>query len=252
MSQTLDESIGVQASNQAPSSGDMVLVDRARRGDAIAFELIMRRYNQRLYRLARGILRNGAEAEDAVQEAYVRAYEKLGDFVGPTGFGSWLGRIVINEALGRRRWSGRLVFLEDYVAAMTAKARPEGWTDAMRSQEPSPERLAANSELSRLLESAVNSLPDKFRMVFILRAVEGMNVMETAEMLSIRPETVKTRFHRARQLLQDRLGAEFDALMPAIYPLGGAHCDRVVSMVLRRLDRAFVDAPGNEVPKKNI
>src|SRR6185369_1922257 len=103
------------APDLATPSGDTLLVERARRGDPIAFELIMRRYNQRLYRLARGILRNGVEAEDAVQEAYVRAYEKLGDFVGPGGFAAWLGRIVINEALGRQRKSGRLVSLEDYM-----------------------------------------------------------------------------------------------------------------------------------------
>lgn len=220
--------------HQEQISPDMLLVERARGGDHIAFELIMRRYNQRLYRLARSIVKNGAEAEDVLQESYLRAYEKLADFVGPAGFSTWLGKIVINEALGRRRKSGRVISLEDYIKE-AGTGSDQRWVDTMKSLEPSPERLAANSELSRLLESAINTLPDKFRTVFMLRAIEGMNVLETADLLSIRPETVKTRFHRARQLLQAALGAQCDALMPSMFPLGGAHCDRIVAAVLSRL-----------------
>lgn len=220
----------------------MTLVERARGGDPIAFELIMRRYNQRLYRLARSIVKNGTEAEDVVQESYLRAYEKLADFIGPGGFSTWLGRIVINEALGRRRKSGRVVFLHDYVESKVAGG-DQRWTEMMNSPEPSPERLAANSELARLLEAAINSLPDKFRTVFMLRAVEGMTVQETAGLLAIRPETVKTRFHRARQLLQASLGAQCDALMPSMFPLGGAHCDRLVAAVLGRLAKRGNGAP---------
>lgn len=223
------------------AAADLLLVERARDGDRIAFELIMRRYNQRLYRLARSIVKNGAEAEDVVQEGYLRAFEKLKDFVGPGGFSSWLGRIVINEALGRRRKSGRVISLEDYVGDSRA-GTDRRWTDMVKSQEPSPERLAANSELGRLLEAAINSLPDKFRTVFMLRAIEGMNVQETAELLAIRPETVKTRFHRARQLLQTALGAHCDALMPSMFPLGGAHCDKIVAAVLCRLG----ETPGGD------
>lgn len=228
---------------QAAAAADILVVERARNGDPVAFELIMRRYNQRLYRLARSIVKNGAEAEDVVQEAYVRAYEKLADFVGPGGFSAWLGKIVINEALGRRRKSGRVISLEDYVKETGAGFDQPGfnqrWADTMKSKEPSPERLAANSELGRLLEGAINSLPDNFRTVFVLRAIEGMTVLETADMLSIRPETVKTRFHRARQLLQVALGAQCDVAMPSIFPLGGEHCDHIVAAVLGRLGRAF-------------
>jgi RNA polymerase sigma-70 factor (ECF subfamily) len=224
---------------------DSVLVERARAGDAAAFELIMRRYNQRLYRLARGILRNGAEAEDAVQETYLRAYEKLADFVGPTGFASWLGRIVINEALGRLRKSGRVVSLDDYVkgpAGAHADDVDQRWVETMQSALPDPERLAASGELRRLLETAIDGLPDDFRAVFILRAIDGMNVAETAACLAIRPETVKTRFHRARRLLQDDLGQKFEALMPAAFAFGGAHCDRITAAVLAKLAPAFTAA----------
>src|SRR5262249_37864771 len=150
---------------------------------------------------------------------YLRAYEKLGDFIGPTGFSTWLGRIVINEALGRQRKAGRVVSLDDYVREPKT-GTAQRWTEMVKSQEPSPERMAANSELGRVLEAAINSLPDKFRTVFVLRAVEGLNVLETADLLAIRPETVKTRFHRARQLLQAALGAKCDALMPSMFPLG--------------------------------
>ena len=224
---------------------DSVLVERARLGDPAAFELIMRRYNQRLYRLARGILRNGAEAEDAVQETYLHAYEKLADFIGPNGFASWLGRIVINEALGRLRKRGRVVSLDDYVKGGengTRDGADQRRIETMQTSVPDPERLAANGELRRLLESAIDGLPDDFRAVFVLRAVEGMNVAETAQCLSIRPETVKTRFHRARRLLQDDLGAKFETLMPSTFAFGGAHCDRITEAVLARLAPAFKTA----------
>jgi RNA polymerase sigma-70 factor (ECF subfamily) len=217
---------------------DAVLVDRARLGDAAAFELIMRRYNQRLYRLTRGILRNGAEAEDAVQETYLRVYEKLGDFVGPVGFASWIGKIAINEALGRLRRRGRVISLDDYVASSRRNVdRP---IETIETQMPDPERLAASTELRRMLEHAIDALPDDFRTVFILRAVEGMNVLETAECLGIRPETIKTRFHRARRLLQEDLGAKFETLMPSTFAFGGIHCDRITESVLALLAPLFV------------
>jgi RNA polymerase sigma-70 factor (ECF subfamily) len=217
--------------NLAPT--DAVLVRRAILGDAAAFELIMRRYNQRLYRLSRGILRNATEAEDAVQETYLRAYEKLGDFIGPNGFASWIGRIAINEALGRVRKSGRVISLDDYVGANERVATHP--IDSIGTAMPDPERLAASSELRHMLERAIDALPDDFRAVFILRAVEGMNTAETSGCLGIRPQTVKTRFHRARRLLQDDLGEKFDALMPSTFSFGGDHCDRITTRVMTLL-----------------
>lgn len=230
--------------SEAAAIADATLVERVRAGDPAAVELIMRRYNRRLYRLARGIVKTGSEAEDVVQEAYVRAYERLGDFVGPSGFSSWLGTIVANEALGRLRKRGRVISLDEYVNGADGGADVRR-IETMRAQQPDPERLAASGELRRLLESVIDALPDDYRIVFVLRAVEGMSVAETAQYLSIRPETVKTRFHRARRLLQGTLGAQFDALMPSAFAFGGQHCDRIVAAVLTRLGRSFDSAHGH-------
>jgi RNA polymerase sigma-70 factor (ECF subfamily) len=179
-------------------------------------------------------LRNGAEAEDVVQETYLRAFAKLDDFIGPDGFSAWLARIAANEALSRVRGWNRVVSLHDHVG------HGDGDDDVhrietMTSRHPDPERLTENGELRRMLEDAIDALPDEFRAVFVLRAVEGMSVAETAAALSIRPETVKTRFHRARHRLQETLGACFEALMPAAFEFGGARCDRIVVAVLARL-----------------
>jgi RNA polymerase sigma-70 factor (ECF subfamily) len=224
----------------APGLSDHDLVERVRAGDAAAFELIMRRHNRRLFRLARSVLRNSAEAEDVVQETYVRAFAKLDDFIGPDGFPAWLARIAYNEALGRVRGWDRVVSLHDYVSDGDGDADVRR-IETMTSRQPDPERLSGNGELRRLLEDAIDALPDDFRAVFVLRAVEGMSIAETAAALAIRPETVKTRFHRARQRLQAALGARFDALMPAAFEFGGARCDRIVAAVLARL-RPSIDA----------
>ena len=222
----------------APGLSDYGLVERVRAGDAAAFELIMRRHNRRLFRLARSVLRNGAEAEDVVQETYVRAFAKLDDFRGPEGFSAWLARIAYNEALGRVRGRDRVVSLHDYVSDGDGDADVRR-IETMTSHHPDPEHLTGNGELRRMLEDAIDALPDDFRAVFVLRAVEGMSVAETADALSIPPETVKTRFHRARHRLQETLGARFDALMPAAFEFGGARCDRIVAAVLARLGPAL-------------
>ncbi len=198
-----------QAQPDAAAFGDAGLVARVRAGDPAGFEMIMRRHNQRLYRLARGILRNGSEAEDVVQEAYVRSYEKLDDFVGPSGFGAWLGKIVVNEALGRLRKRGRVISLDDHVRGFDGSVDYHR-VETMMAPQPDPERLTASGELRRLIENAIDTLPDEFRTVFVLRAIEGLFVFETAQHLSILPATVRTRFHRARRLLQAALGAKLD------------------------------------------
>jgi RNA polymerase sigma-70 factor, ECF subfamily len=224
------------APSAAAELSDYELVERVRAGDAVAFELIMRRHNRRLFRLARSILRSGAEAEDVVQETYVRAYASLDQFLGPHNLAAWLARIAANEALGRVRGWGRVVSLEEYAAREDVAAR---LGETMTSRQSDPERLTGNGELRRLLEGAIDGLPDDFRTVFVLRAVEGMSIAETAEALSIRPETVKTRFHRARHRLRETLGARLDALLPATFEFGGASCDRIVATVLARLRPAF-------------
>ena len=203
---------GPASAGGAPTLPDRDLVERVRAGDVAAFELIMRRHNRRLFRLARSILRNSAEAEDVVQETYVRAYARLGEFVGPNGFPAWLGRIAVNEALGRVRGWGRVVSIDDYVGGADGHAEVQ-LIETMRTPYPDPERLAGNGELRHLLEGALDALPDDFRTVFVLRAVEGLSVAETAEMLS------------------DRAGNREDAL-PSRTPLSAGHARRT----LRRAD----------------
>ncbi len=225
----------------APGLSDHALVERVRAGDAAAFELIMRRHNRRLFRLARSILRNAPEAEDVVQETYVRAFAKLDEFRGPDGFAAWLARIAYHEALARLRGWGRVVSLHDQVGDGDGDADVRR-VDTMTSSHPDPESLSGHGELRRLLEQAIDALPDEFRTVFVLRAVEGMSVAETADALAIPPETVKTRFHRARLRLQQALGARFEALMPVTFEFGGARCDRIVATVLDRLGPALAAA----------
>lgn len=197
----------------------------------------MRRFNQRMFRVARSIVTDDSEAEDVVQESYLRAFLKIDQFDGPAGLGAWLARIVANEALGRLRRHKRVVFLEDHLKK-TDDARENPYPDTaetMTSPGLGPELLAANGELGRLLESAVDQLPDQYRSVFMLRAVEGMSISETAESLSIRQETVKTRFHRARRLMQKSLAGRLEGQLTAAFRFDGVRCDRIVDNVMRRL-----------------
>ena len=194
----------------------------------------MRRNNQRLYRIARSIVRNDHEAEDVVQETYVRAYAKLEEFVGPSGLSAWLARIAVNEALGRLRRRGRVILLDDYLrdGRMAERERSLDMSDKTRLD---PEQTTANAELRRLIEDAIDELPDTFRTVFMLRAVEQMSVAETAEYLDLRPETVKTRFHRARGLMRRTIEARIAAGGEHLFPFAGARCDRIVATVMKRL-----------------
>lgn len=221
---------------------DAELAARARRGDGVAFELIMRRHNRRLFRLARSLVGRDHEAEDVLQEAYVRAYARLADLTDGAALGAWLARIVANEALGRLRTATRVVSLD----AFRAKAESDGMEEPEHDQAsdlPDPERLAASGELRRLLEAAVDALPAEFRTVFVLREVEGLSTAETAACLGLRPETVKTRLHRARRQLQERLAGEMLAVSAYLFEFQGQRCDRVVSRVLDRIQQS-PPAPG--------
>lgn len=225
---------------------DVHLVARVRGGDVAAFELIMRRYNQRLFRTARAILRDAAEAEDVVQEAYVRAFEKLDTFNGPEGFAAWLSRIAANEALGRLRRRGRVIALDDHRGDPNEPG--DRGVDAMPSTDLGPERLAASRELRAEIERAIDALPAEFRAVFVLRAVEGLSVAETAASLDIVEATVKTRLHRARRLLRQDLAARFDAAVPEAFAFAGARCDRIVAGVMKRLSDRSPDWRPNRRP----
>lgn len=209
---------------------DDTLVTRVLSGDIDAFEAIVRRHNQRIFRLVRSVIKNDDEAEDAVQEAYVRAYTKLATYRGPGRFGAWLGRIAINEALSRWRSSKKVVFLEDKTAPGFADASAH-WTETLRDDHPNPERLAMSGEMKGHIEHAIDDLPQDFRMVFMLRAVDGASVNETADILGIPAATVKSRYHRARMMLRAQLDRELDIATENAFGFAGERCDRIVSNV---------------------
>ena len=219
---------------------DFELVRHARAGCVWAFELIMRRYNRRLFRVALSVVRIPADAEDVVQEAYVRAFTRLDQFTGPDGFASWLTTIALNEARQHVRRTGRWAALLDFARERGASGGPptmENFPD----DAPGPERLAAADELRRVLERAIADLPERFRTVFVMRAVEQMSVEETALCLDLRSATVKTRLHRAKALLRRSLQDHAEDLLSELYPFAGKRCDGVVAAVLVRLGLPFTE-----------
>lgn len=211
--------------------GDAELTARLRGGDPAAFAALMRLNNRRLYRLARGILKDEGEAEEAVQEGYVRAFTHLDRFKGEASLSTWLARIVANEALGRLR--RRRVHSAGVVEA-AGDDRPGG----LVGSNPNPEHAAARREIRRLIERAIDALPGPFRVVFVLRAVEQLSIRETAAYLGIREETVKTRLYRANRLLRVALGAEFASIWDDAFPFAGRRCDGLLLRVLARLGGA--------------
>jgi RNA polymerase sigma-70 factor (ECF subfamily) len=208
-----------------PGDGDAELLARMRAGLPDAFAQLMRSNNQRLYRLARGFLDNAAEAEEALQESYVRAFTHLDRFRGESSLATWLARIVLNEALGRLRRRRPMADLDGAEEAVAAGDAPA----------PTPEQEIARREIRRAIERAVDDLPPAFRSVFIMRAVEEMSIEETAACLGIPGDTVKTRFHRANKQLRRALSAQFGALVEGAFPFLGPRCDGLVAAVLDRL-----------------
>lgn len=215
---------------------DLDLAQRVANGDDRAFEIIMRRNNRALYRAARSILQDDSEAEDAVQEAYLRAYQAIGTFRGVSKLSTWLTRIAINKAfekMRKRKQEQGTVSLENVV---DLEARLEIGNTANASQE-GPERAAMRTETRRLLERKIDQLPAAFRTVFVLRALEEMSVEETAECLNIPEATVRTRFFRAKGLLREALAKEIDIVFEDAFAFAGSRCDRIVSTVLGRIKR---------------
>ena len=208
----------------AVSLTDEEVVARVRAGDTQMFEILMRRYNQRLYRAARAILQSDADAEDAVQQAYLSAYRHLAQFEGLAKFSTWLTRIAVYAALAkRRRRRGKFVGSAD-----------EQPVERVASATPDPERQAYVAQLGTLLEAAVAALPDGYRSVFVLREVDGLNTAETAQQLRLSEATVKTRLHRAKGLLQRKL----NEVVPATaFGFDGERCDRLVVAVMSHLPR---------------
>jgi RNA polymerase sigma-70 factor, ECF subfamily len=213
---------------------DVRLVDLARSGEAAAFRIIMRRHNRRLYRVARGVLGDDSEAEDVVQEALVRGFQNLSGFRGDSTLATWLTRIALNEALGRKRRRRPMVDLNDLERFdEQGEARVLIFPGATAAS--GPEAEAGRAEIRRLLEHAVDDLPEVFRIVYVMREIEQMSVDETASHLQLRPETVKTRLHRARRLLRKSLKAKLGSALQDTFAFDGLRCERTTEAVLRRL-----------------
>lgn len=213
--------------NPGPSDGEVI--ERVRRGEVELFEVLMRRYNQRVFRIARAVLPSDAEAEDLAQEAWVRAYEHLGEFAGRAAFSTWLVRIVLHEGWARARRERRF---EEW--------RPEEDEDGGKPMkqllaQAGPEAEALRGEIRAMLEAAVGSLPETYRTVFVLRDVEELSTAETAECLELSEEAVKTRLHRARASLRRELLALAGGQARAAFPFLGTRCDRMVERVLERI-----------------
>ncbi len=209
------------------------LLGLARQKDRDAIRLIIKQHNQRLYRIARSIVRDDSDAEDVLQEAYVHAFAGLDGFRGEARLGTWLARIVINEALGciRRRRPAIDIDLISTNPALYAQIIP--FPDSNRVHDP--ETTMAQSEIRVLLELAIDKLPSAFREVLIARLVEGMSVMETAELFGIPPQTVKTRLFRARALLRTEMERHVGPVLGNVFPFAGERCERLTANVLTRL-----------------
>ncbi len=216
----------------AAATGDAELIRRACNRDEAAIRQIIQSNNGRLYRVARGILRNDSDAEDVVQETYLRAFTHLESFRGESTLGTWLVRIALNEALARLRRQKPSVewnslppgMLEAQILQFPLSAAPED-----------PEKTMAQREIQSVVENAIDELPEAFRIVFITRVIEGMNVEETAEILQLKPETVKTRLHRARSMLRDKVERKIGPVVMEAFPFAGKRCERLTDAVLKRL-----------------
>ncbi len=222
------KTVGTLEAALAQSWSDQEVVERVKAGETALYEIIMRRYNQRLYRIARAILRDGAEAEDVMQDAYVRAYQYLYQYAGDALFSTWLTRIAVHEALRRLRLRKRNEPLED------SEYDEEGPMSAVETS-PDPEQRASMAETGQLLEEAIMGLPERFRAVVMMRDVEQMNTAETAEALELTEENVKVRLHRGHALMRGWLFARVGDSGRNAFPFLGARCDRMVAEVFARI-----------------
>jgi RNA polymerase sigma-70 factor, ECF subfamily len=215
---------------------DTALVQRILAGDETAFELLMRRHNQLLFRTARAVVRDADEAEDIVQEAYLKAYCALDRYEGRSKLATWLVRITMNEALNRAMRAKRVVSLPGIEggddAADDGPARSSAWHGESRRR---PEEAAGDSELRAVLTDAVDRLPESLRAVFVLRGVEQLSVEETAECLDLSAEAVRVRFHRARNALRDEIDRSVTEESRRLFAFGNERCDRVVERTLMRI-----------------
>lgn len=212
---------------------DIALARCVQAGDREAFRHIMRRCNQRLFRMARSVMHDDAEAEDVVQAAYVHAYEKIATFRGDASLATWLTRVVLNEAHGRLRQRRPTVDIE--TMDMTSRDDARVIPFPGRGPGDDPATAAALAQVRHLLEHAIDALPEPFRLVYVMREIEECTVEETAASLGLRPETVKTRLHRARRQLRASLQDTLAATVTGAFPFLGARCDRMTDAVMQRL-----------------
>jgi RNA polymerase sigma-70 factor (ECF subfamily) len=219
----MSANLAVVARSSALSDEDVVA--RVLDGETALYEVLMRRHNQRVYRAARAILRDDSEAEDVMQDAYVKAYAHLGQFDRRAQFSTWLTKIAVHEALARIRHQRRYEPLDVISMEIRMPSTPP----------PDPERQAFGRELGRLIESAVDQLGDGYREVFMLRQVEGLSTAETADILGVSEDVVKTRFSRARHALQKELLDRTGSATKDAFTFGQARCDRVVHAVMTRI-----------------
>jgi RNA polymerase sigma-70 factor, ECF subfamily len=213
------------------------LVALARGGDREAFRAIMTRCNQRLFRIARSVVRDHDEAEDVLQEAYTRAFSKLEQFRGDSSLFTWLTAITLNEARGRLRRRRTTVGMEQLEAAQQRGAEILMFPSMVQSS--NPELEVAQSQIRVLLENAIDELPEPFRLVFIMREIEECSIEETATLLGLKPDTVKTRLFRARKHLRRLLDEKLSAAVTGVFPFLGSECARSTETVLRRLSPRF-------------
>lgn len=219
----------MKTSEALPPSDELAMARLIAGGDKIQFTAMMRQYNRRLYRLARTVLRDETEAEDALQDAYVSAYHSMQQFRGEASLSTWLSRLVLNECLGRLRRSERRSRLMSLV-------RPNNeMTDVAEDDGRRPDWIVARAQMRGLLERKLDQLPEAFRLVFVLRSVEELSVEETAAALSIPAATVRSRYFRAKGLLREALAEEIDLAERDLFDFAGTRCDGVVERVLSRL-----------------
>jgi len=225
----------VAASTSRTRTGDDELVRRALARDEAAVRAILKANNQRLFRIARGILRNDAEAEDVVQETYVRALTHLEGFRGDSSLSTWLSRIAMNEAMGRLQGARTS---SEWNREQQHRNEAEIIQFPASTTSDDPERSMAQREIQLVVERAIDELPQPFRMVFVTRVIEDMTVEETAKLLGLKPETVKTRLHRARVMLRENVERKIGPVVLEAFPFAGRRCERLTEAVLKRLGLA--------------
>jgi len=208
---------------------DEIIARRVVQGEGELYEILIRRHNQRLYRIARSILRDEAEAEDVMQDAYVSAYAHLDQFEGRASFKTWISRIAMNEALARLRRNGRYVEWDETMNEERANGSPAPET---------PEDELSRRELSSILEQAIDSIPVGYRLVFVLRQLEGMSTEEVAQIAGISSDNVKARFHRAKIALRKVIEGRVGRYAPELFAFHLSRCDRIVERVRDRLFEA--------------